>query len=549
MPTTQETATTSPIGRKTPRIDGPLKVSGTAQYASDFHFPGMLYAVPVEATIASGRVTKLDTAVAEKMPGVHGIFHRENIGKILRSTQGQGVGGSHNERRPPFEDDVVRYWGQYIALAVADTFESAKAAADAVRATYAKDKHNVDTNLQADDEPDVVPTSYVPTKRLQSERGNPERAFASAPVKLDQVYVTPTETHNPIELQATTAIWDGSMLTIYEESQGVFNLRSVLAQMFGLPKENVRVITRFVGSGFGSKLWPWTHCALAVAAARQLGKPVKLVISRKMMFQTVGHRPRTQQRVRLGATTDGKLVALQHDYVNHLAILDNYLEDCGEATPFHYSVPNLRVKFGRARRNVGSPTPMRGPGAVPGLYATESAMNELADQLKMDPVRLRVLNEPKIDEGLGIPFSSRHFLECLELGAEKFGWSKRNPVVGSMKRDGLILGSGMAGCAWVAARFPAAANVELRDDGTVRVASGTQDIGTGTYTILAQLASQKTGVPLEKIEVALGDTSLPEGPISGGSMVTGSMVPAVFAAADQAIASLLMVATTTAGSA
>jgi xanthine dehydrogenase YagR molybdenum-binding subunit len=548
MPTTQETLTTSPIGRKTPRVDGPLKVSGLAMYASDFHFPGMLYAVPVEATIASGRVAKLDTAAAEKMPGVRAIFHRDNIGKIFRSVQGQGFEGIIDERRPPFEDDVVRYYGQYIALAVADTFESAKAAADAVRATYTKDKHNVDPDLQADDEPDVVATSFVPTKRVESERGDAEGAFASAPVKLDQTYVTPTETHNPIELQATTAIWDGSMLTIYEESQAIFNLQGVLAQMFGLPKENVRVITKFVGSGFGSKLWPWTHCPLAVAAARELGKPVKLVISRKMMFQTVGHRPRTQQRVRLGATTDGKLVSLQHDYVNHHAILDNYHEDCGEATAFQYSVPNLRVKFGRARRNVGSPTAMRGPGAVPGLYATESAMNELADQIEIDPVRLRVLNEPKIDESLGIPFSSRHLLECFELGAEKFGWLKRNPEVGSMKRDGLTLGWGMAGCAWVAARFPAKANVQLRDDGTARVACGTQDIGTGTYTILAQLASQKTGVPVDKVEVALGDTSLPEGPISGGSMVTGSVIPAVFAAADNAITSLLTIATTTPGS-
>ena len=318
--------------------------------------------------------------------------------------------------------------------------------------------------------------------------------------------------------------------------------------MFGLPRENVRVITKFLGSGFGGKLWPWTHCPLAAAAARQLGKPVKLVVSRKMMFQTVGHRPRTQQRVRLGATADGKLVSLQHDYVNHKSILDDYHEDCGEATAFQYSVPNLRVTFGRAKRNVGSPTAMRGPGAVPGLYATESAMNELADQLKIDPVQLRVLNEPKIDESLGIPFSSRHLLECFELGAEKFGWSKRTPEVGSMKRDGLTLGWGMAGCTWIAARFPAEASVQLRDDGTARVACGTQDIGTGTYTILAQLASQKTGVPLDKVEVVLGDTSLPAGPISGGSMVTGSVVPAVFAAADNAIASLLTIATTTPGS-
>src|SRR6266487_2946777 len=547
MPTTQETPTTSPIGRKTPRVDGPLKVSGMAQYASDFQFPGMLYAVPVEATIANGRVVKLDTAAAEKMLGVRAIFHRANIGKIFSSALGKGMEGICIERRPPFEDDVVRYYGQYVALAVADTFETAKAAADAVRVTYSKDKPNVENDLKADEDPEVIETTYGPENRLESERGDAEAAFVSAPVKLDQTYVTPAETHNPIELQGATAIWDGSMLTLYEESQAIFNMRGVLAQMFGLPKENVRVITKFVGSGFGSKLWPWTHCPLAAAAARQLGKPVKLVLSRKMMFQTAGHRAHTQQRVRLGATPDGKLVSLMQDYVYHRSMLDNYHENCGEATAFQYSVPNLRVKFGRARRNIGSPSDMRGPGAVPGLYATESAMNELADQLKIDPVRLRVLNEPKIDEGLGIPFSSRHYLECLELGAEKFGWSKRKLEVDSMKRDGLTLGWGMAGAAWVAARFAAEANVELRDDGTTRVACGTQDIGTGTYTILAQLASEKTGVPLDKVEVALGDTSLPEGPVSGGSMATGSVIPAVFAAADNAITSLLTVATTTPG--
>ncbi len=548
MSATQEIPTTSPIGRSTPRVDGPSKVSGKAQYTSDFHFPGTLYAVPVEATIANGRVVNLDTAAAEKMPGVRAIFHRENIGKIFRSTMGQGFEGICEERRPPFEDDVVRYYGQYIALAVADTFEAAKAAADAVRVTYAKDTPNVETHLKADDEPDMVATTFGMRHRLDSERGDAEAAFASAPVKIDQTYVTPAETHNPIELHATTAIWEGSTLTLYESSQGVVNLRGVLAEMFGLPKENVRVISKFVGSGFGSKLFPWTQCPLAAAAARQLGTPVKLVLSRKMMFQTVGHRPRTQQRVRLGATPDGKLVSLQHDYIYHRSMLDAHHEDCGEATPFQYSVPNLRVTFGRARRNVGAAADMRGPGAVSGLYATESAMNELAGELKIDPVRLRVINEPKIDEGLGLPFSSRHLLECFELGVEKFGWSKRTPQVGSMKRDGLILGWGMAGCAWIAARFPAEASIQLRDDGTVRVACATQDIGTGTYTNLAQLASHKTGVPLDKVEVALGDTSLPAGPLSGGSMATSSIVPAVFQAADNAIESLLSIATTTPGS-
>ena len=548
MSATEDIPTTSSIGRDTPRVEGPVKVTGKARYTSDFHFPGLLYAVPVGATIANGRILELDTASAEKMPGVRAIFHRANIGKIFRSTLQANFQGVCEERRPPFEDDIIRYYGQYIALAVADTFETAKAAADAVRATYAAEKPNVETHLEADDDPDEVDTTFGPRHRLDSQRGDVDAAFASAPVKLDQTYVTPSETHNPLETHATTAMWDGAMLTLYESSQGVVNLRNVLAQMFDLPNENVRVITKFVGSGFGSKLWPWTLCPLAAAAARQLGRPVRLVLPRKMMFHAVGHRPRTQQRVRIGATPEGKLISLQHDYIYQRSMLDAHHEDCGEATPFHYSVPNLRVTFGRAKRNIGGGADMRGPGAVPGLYATESAMNEMAYQLKIDPVKFRIINEPKIDEGLGLPFSSRHLLECFELGTEKFGWSQRNPAVGSMKRDGVTLGWGMAGCAWIAARFPAAATVELRDNGTVRVACATQDIGTGTYTNLAQLASHRTGVPLDKVEVALGDTSLPEGPTSGGSLATPSIVPAVLAAADNAIASLMTIAKGTTGS-
>jgi len=548
MATTQELPANSPIGRDTRRVDGPYKVTGLAQYTSDFRFPGMLYAVPVEATIANGRVLKLDTATAEKMPGVRAILHRGNIGRIFRATYEAGFEGITEEGRPPFEDDIVRYYGQYIALAVAETFETAKAAADAVRATYSKETPNVQTHLESDDEPDVVLTTYGPRKRLQSRRGDAEGAFATAPIKLDRTYVTPTETQNPLEPHATTALWDGSMLTLYESSQGVVNLRAVLAQMFGLPKENVRVITKFVGSGFGCKLYPWPHCALAAVAARQVGKPVKLVLTRKMMFQSVGHRPRSQQRVRLGATPEGKLVSIQHDYVYERSMLDAHHEDCGEATPFQYSVPNLRVTFGRSKRNIGAGADMRGPGRVPGLYATESAMNELAEQLKIDPVKLRILTEPRLDESLGVPFSCRHLGECFEVGAEKFGWSRRTPEVGSMKRDGLTVGWGMAGCSWGSARDICHAGVQLRDDGTVRVATATQDIGTGTYTILAQLAAQKTGVSIDKVEVALGDTSLRPGPLSGGSLATGSLVPGVFAAADKAIGSLLVVAALTPGS-
>ena len=539
----------SAIGRDTVRVDGPQKVTGVAQYTSDFHFPGMLYAVPVGATIAKGSITKLDTVAAEAMPGVVAILHRGNIGKIFRSIPGPGFSGICEERRPPFEDDVVRYYGQYIALAVGETFETAKAAADAVVATYTAEVPNVELQLVADDEPDEVMTTFGPVKRIESQRGDPDAAFASAPVKVDHTYITPFETHNPMEPHSTTAIWEGSTLTLYESSQGVVNLRGVLAQMFGLPVESVRVITKFVGSGFGSKLWPWTLCPLAAAAARQLNAPVRLVLARKMMFHAVGHRPRTQQRVRLGATKEGKLVSLHQDYIYTRSMLDAHHEGCGEGTPFAYSVPNLRVAFSRTRRNIGGGADMRGPGRVPGLYAIESAMNELAHELNIDPVQLRILNEPKIDEGQGLPFSSRHMLECLQVGAGKFGWSKRNPAIGSMKRDGLTLGWGVAGCSWIAARFPAAVYIQLRDDGSCRVASATQDIGTGTYTNLAQLASARTGVPLDKVEVELGDTAFPEGPISGGSMATPSLVNAVFAAADQAIESLKTVAVSTPGSA
>src|SRR5262245_47761735 len=541
----QPSSSSSSIGRDTLRIDGPRKVTGLARYASDFQFPGMLYAVPVEATVASGKLLTLDTAVAEKMPGVRAVLHRRNIGPIFRSTPAPGFERVCLERRPPFEDDTISYWGQYIALAVADTFEAAKAAADAVRATYSSEKPNVETRLEAGSDPDVVLTAYGPVERLQSHRGDAAAAFRNAAVTLDQTYVTPAETHNPLELHATVALWDGPTLTLYDATQGVVNLRGVLAQMFGLPTENVRVVAKFLGSGFGGKLFPWPHVPLAAAAARQLGKPVKLVVSRKMMFQSVGHRARTQQRVRLGASRDGKLVSLEHEYAYDLSMLDMYHEDCGEATPFHYSVPNVRVSFGRARRNVGATADMRGPGAVPGLYATESAMNEMAEQLEIDPVEFRILNEPKIDESLKVPFSSRHYVECLTLGAEKFGWSKRNPAVGSMQRDDVTLGWGMAGAVWIAGRFAAEANVQLRDDGTVRVACATQDIGTGMYTVLAQLASEKTGVALDKIEVELGDSALPDGPIAGGSLATSSVIPAVFKAPDKAIASLFNTAVTT----
>ncbi len=475
-------------------------------------------------TIAKGQLTSLDTSATEKIPGVRGVLHRENIGDLFRSVPGPRLSGMCDERRPPFEDDVIRYYGQYIALAVAETFEAATEAAAAVRAKYKVESPDVSDELKSDGKP-----------KSESERGDADKAFGQAAVRIDQTYSTPVETHNPIELHATVAVWDGASVTLYESTQAVNNHRSVLSQMLGVPDENVRVISRFLGSGFGGKLWPWPHSPLAAAAARKFLRPVKLVVSRRMMFQNVGHRPRTQQHVKISATAEGKLTSLSQDYVYHASILDDYKENCGEATPYLYSVPNLRVTSGSAKRNVGSATSMRGPGAVPGLFATESAMDELAIALKIDPVQLRLQNEPEKDEGLKIPFSSRHLIECFKTGSEKFGWARRTPEVGSMKQADRILGWGMAACSWIAERFAANASVALLDDGSALVSCGTQDIGTGTYTILAQIAAGRLGLPLGKVRVVLGDTSLPEGPISGGSMVTASVIPAVLEAAEKSI--------------
>jgi xanthine dehydrogenase YagR molybdenum-binding subunit len=515
-----------------PRVDGPLKVTGTAIYTSDHNLPGMLYAVPVCATIASGAITGIDDSRARSMPGVKAVFHRANIGKIYRTEPATDFSNVLDERRPPFEDDTIRYYGQYVAAVVADTFEQAVAAADAVKVTYQPAKHDVSDHLEAPEKPNT-----------DSSRGNPDAAFASAAVKIDETYVTPTETHNPIEMHASVASWDGQSFLLYETTQAVVNHRDVMAQMLGVEPENVRVISRFLGSGFGGKLWPWPHCMIAACASRHLNRPVKLVLTRDMMFQNVGHRPLTQQRVRLGASQDGKLVALMHDSLNHTSILDDYSEGCSEATAYSYSTPNLRATSAIVRRNVGTPTSMRGPGAVPGLFALESAMDELAVKLNMDPVKLRLLNEPEKDEGLNLPFSSRHFVECLNVGAEKFGWSKRTPGVGSMKRDGLTLGWGVAGASWIAERMGSEAAVELRADGTARVSSATQDIGTGTYTVLSQIVSEKTGIPHEKIEVVLGDTALPPGPISGGSWATASVIPAVLEAIEKAQQTVFALAT------
>jgi xanthine dehydrogenase YagR molybdenum-binding subunit len=526
------------IGAAVPRIDGPLKATGTARYAVDHNFPGLAYGVAVQATIGSGRIRNLDASAAEKMPGVLLVLHNGNLDGVYRTFLHEDD-SSMGEARPPFEDNTIYYWGQYVALVVAETLEQATAAAEAVRVEYDTDKPDVRTDLG---------TGFTGPIKSSWKRGDPDQALSQAPVVIDETYSTPVETHNPMEMHGTVAVWDGDNLTLYESTQGVVRHRLAMADVLGLPRENVRVIARFIGSGFGGKLSPWPQSTLAAVAARNLKRPVKLSVDRRMMFSSVGHRPHTEQRIRLGATTDGKLTAIRHDFFSETSMLDDFVEGCGEQTPFLYSCPNLVVTAGMVHRNVGSPAPMRGPGAVPGLFALESAMDELALKLKMDPLELRIKNDSEHDEGTNRPFSSRHLKECYLTGAEKIGWKQRTPEVGSMRRDGKVIGWGLAGASWVAARIPCTTSVELCPDGRVRVRCATQDIGTGTYTIFAQIVHEKTGVPLDRIDVILGDSSLPEGPTSGGSMATSAVMPATAAAANTVVSRLMHIAALTPGS-
>jgi xanthine dehydrogenase YagR molybdenum-binding subunit len=526
------------IGAAVPRIDGPLKTTGSARYSVDHDFPGLVHAFAVQSTIGKGRIRSLDVSAAERMPGVLLVLHHGNLENVYRTFPHQ-QDGSMAESRPPFEDDKIYYWGQYIATVVAETLEQAKAAAQAVRVEYEVDKPDVRKDLSAE---------FTGPRESSWKRGDPDAALQSAAVVVDETYVTPVEVHNPMEMHGTVAVWDGENLTLYDSSQGVVSHRTVMSEVLGIPRENVRTISRFVGSGFGGKLSPWPQASLAAAAARQLKRPVKLSVDRRMMFSNVGHRPRTQQRIRLGATQDGKLTAIRHDFLSETSALDDFVEHCGEQTPFIYSCANLEVTTGMVRRNVGTPAPMRGPGAVPGLFALESAIDELAIKLKMDPLELRYKNDAERDEGKNLPFSSRHLKECYQTGAEKIGWKQRTPAVGSMKRDGKVIGWGVAGASWAAARVPCTATVELCANGRVCVRCATQDIGTGTYTLFAQIAHAKTGVPLDRIDVFLGDTTLPDGPTSGGSMVTSAILPAATGAVNQAVSRLINIAALTPGS-
>jgi xanthine dehydrogenase YagR molybdenum-binding subunit len=525
----------SVIGQPITRVDGRLKVTGGATYGVDYDFDGLVYGVGVASTIASGRIRRIDSSEAEKMPGVLKILHHGNFDRLYRPANQLEEQSRPGESRPPFEDENIYYYGQFVALVVAETFEQALAAASHVRVDY-------------ESKPPLVRLDQAPAPTgkpaAQQARGDAESAYQQAPVKLDVTYLTPVETHNPMEMHATIAVWNkaSQRLALYETSQGIVNHRNVASQVLATPLESVEVISRFIGSGFGCKLFPWPHSWMAAVASRQLERPVKVSVPRSLMFTTVGHRPMIQQRVRLGAAQDGKLVATINEVHQGTSFVDPYLEDCVDPISMLYSCPNVKGEQHEVQLNVGTPTPMRGPGRTPALFALESAMDELAIKLNVDPLEIRLRNYAEKDEGSGKPWSSKHLREAYETGAERFGWKQRNPKVGSMRKGDEILGWGMATMTWPGHRQMAEVRVRLLADGTARASCATQDIGTGTYTIFAEVVSDRTGVPVDKVQVVLGDTSLPPGPTSGGSFTTASVIPAIYQASDKAVEAVIKAA-------
>ncbi|MGV8918753.1 MAG: xanthine dehydrogenase family protein molybdopterin-binding subunit [Pseudomonas sp.] len=525
------------IGASPRRVDGRLKVTGKAMYAADHHLNNMTYGYGVFSTIASGKVTSLDLDEAQQSPGVIDIFHSGHFTEVYHTSPIPNspvtilTSSKADETRLPFEDNTIHYAGQFVALVVADTFEHARAAAYKVKVSYSPSATLA--NLQQ-----AMKSAEPKDGGRGHSRGDPGPAFDQAAHSMDAVYTTPVETHNPMEMHATVAYWEDGRLYAYEASQGVVAQRNALARVFGLTPDRVEVRAPFIGSGFGSKLWIWPHAIAACGAAKVLGRPVQVVVPRQQMFTTTGHRPSTHQHLRLATDEHGKLVSVRHESINSTSFTDQYVENCGTSTRSLYSCPNVLVSNKTLQVNHGTPTSMRAPGSAPGLFALESAMDEMAEVVGMDPLAFRKLNVAERDESENLPWSSNHLQEAIDQAAERFGWHKRDPHNGAMQEGQEKVGYGMAACNWDAFRTPAEARVSLRADGTAYAICGVQDIGTGTYTVIAQAISSLTGLPLEKIEVELGNSSFPPAPVSGGSWATASVLPAVAEATRQALEQL-----------
>jgi len=524
------------VGQPLSRVDGKLKVTGAARYASDWPEDSMAYAVLVGSTIANGRIKSIDTSKAEKLPGVLSILTYQNAPKLKPvSTSESDVRPA--QRRLPLQEPIIYYNEQYVAVVVANTLEEAQRAAPLVAIEYAEQAPIVD--LIRERTAAVAPTLKVAGKPADVVRGDPNAGLASAEVRVEETYSTPTENHNPMEPHATTAYWEGDRLTVYDATQYTYGVRHSLATTFGIPEENVHVICKFTGGGFGCKGGVWTHVALAAMAARQVRRPVKLAILRQQMFANVGHRPETEQRVTLAAKRDGKLTAIIHEGIQDVSAFDEFVEPFTKPTNMMYACPNLRASQRVVKLNVGTPTYMRAPGESSGMFALESALDELAYKLKMDPVQLRLANYAETDPDTNLPWSTKLLKQCYQIGAEKFGWSRRNPSPGTMRDGRYLVGMGMATAVYPVNHFPSSARVIIKQDGTAIAESSTHDLGTGTYTILTQIASDELGLPTDRITVLIGDTNLPKAFVSGGSSTAMSVGSSVQGASRAARAKLI----------
>jgi xanthine dehydrogenase YagR molybdenum-binding subunit len=522
------------IGQPVSRVDGRPKVTGRATYAAEFNVPGQAHGVIVRSTAANGRIASIDTAATERAPGVIAVVTHRNAPRLAYREHKGMVDPDVGERLHVLQDDRVNHQGQPIGLVIAETLEQAGEAAALVRVNYAPEPWVTDISRAESVQPTVQKTDQGERRPSETRRGDPDAALASAEVKVDENYVIPREHHNPIEMHATIAAWEGDRLTLWDKTQWVHNTADEIAAVFGIPAENVRVISPFVGGAFGSALRTWPHVTLAALGARVARRPVKVMLSRREMYYSVGYRPHTIQRVALGASRDGKLAALVHEGSQEASTYEEYTEALLNSSRFLYASDSGSTRHQLAKMNVHTPTYMRAPGEVSGMYALESAMDELAVALKMDPVELRLRNETDQDQFKNLPFSSRSTRECYRAGAERFGWSRRNPEPRSMRDGRWLIGWGMATATYPMNYAPSSAMARILPDGTAEVSSAASDMGPGTWTSMTQVAAESLGLPIERVKFNLGDTRLPRAPVHGGSLTMASVGSAVQAACRKA---------------
>lgn len=530
------------VGAPLSRVDGRLKTTGGAKFAAELPVQNAVHAVMVTSSIARGRVIRMDTGAAERAPGVIAVLTPANALKLPNGGKGAPNPQGQPRSRVPtiLQDDLVHYNGQPIGLVVADTWEHATAGAELVLVTYVAEKPELDIATG----PKAPPEAAHPTGQegRHTVRGDVVAGLAQAAVTVSHTYSTPLENHNPMEAHNTVAMWDGEKLTLYDSTQGITSVRGGVAKAFGIPPENVRVVAYFTGGGFGSKGGPWSHVFLSALAAKQLNRPVKLFLTRRQMFGPVGGRPMTIQKVELGAAKDGTLTAIRHASTSSTSTLEDWLEPSAVQTRVLYASPNCETNHELVRLNLGSPTYMRAPGESSGTFALESAMDELAVALDMDPVALRLKNYAERDPQSGKPWSSKSLRECYRVGAERFGWGARNPKPRSTTDGRWLIGMGMATATYPARQSPASVVARLLPDGRALLRAGTQEIGTGTYTIMTQIAADALALKPEDVRFELGDTDFPPNPVSAGSMTASSTGPAVHLAATAARQKLIQMA-------